>query len=56
MFRDKIKIEKKKKKDRLKSKEHNKTRRKQRGQPEVPYLKAWASVVLKGIKRELKRN
>ena len=56
MFRDEIKIEKKKKKDRLKKEEKIKTRSKSKGRPEVPCVKARASVALKRIKRELRRN
>ena len=56
MFRDEIKIEKKKKKDRLKNKEQNKTRKKQRGRPKVPYAKVWASAALKRIKNIIKKR
>ena len=56
MFRDEIKIEKKKKKERLKKEEKIKTRKKQRGQPEVLYAKAWASVAMKRIKRDLRKE
>ena len=43
-----------KKKDKADREEENKTRKKLRGQPGVPYGKAWASTVLKEIKREKK--
>ena len=56
MFRDEIKIEKKKKKDRLKKEEKIKTRSKLKGRSEVSYAKAWASATLKRIKRDLRKE
>ena len=56
MFRDEIKIEKKKKKDRLKKEEKIKTRSKSIGRPEVPCVEAWASAALKIIKRDLRKE
>ena len=45
-----------KKKDRTGREKENETRKKLRGQPGIPYGKAWASTTLNENKREMKEN